>query len=152
MLDLWFYISDYEQYYLLECDTFWSGRGFFTFWKNILSPSSGSKSKPCKPSASKAMLLACSLLSLLFDPEDEESTFLQNVSKLLLDHTASDPRRQHSSLFYYFLQFRSVGVVTRLWAGQPRLNFQYGQEIFLFSIASRLALPSPTLLLNGYQR
>jgi hypothetical protein len=103
MLDLWFYISNYEQYYLLECATIWSGRRFLTFWKNLLSPSSESKSKPCKPAASKAMLLACSLLSLLFNPEDEDSTFLRSVSKLLLDYTASDPRRQHSSQFYYFL-------------------------------------------------
>jgi hypothetical protein len=50
---------------------------------------------------------ACSLLSadfllgLLFNPEDNESTSLQNSGELLPDYTVLHPRRQYSSIFYY---------------------------------------------------
>jgi hypothetical protein len=44
-----------------------------------------------------ASLAAC-MMGLLFDPEDEGRTFLRNVAKLLLDYTASLPRRRYSFL------------------------------------------------------
>jgi hypothetical protein len=62
-----------------------------------------SKSKPAKQPA-RSMLQAQSLLGLLFNPEDGGSMFLQNIDKLLLDYTASHPRRQqYSSLWIQML-------------------------------------------------
>jgi hypothetical protein len=40
----------------------------------------------------------CSLLDLLFDPEDGCRTFLRNIGKFLPDSTASLPRRLNLSL------------------------------------------------------
>jgi hypothetical protein len=44
-----------------------------------------SKSKPRKQ-ASSPFLATCCLLGLCFDHEDEDSTFLQNINKLLPEH------------------------------------------------------------------
>jgi hypothetical protein len=40
--------SDYEQYYLLGCDAMYSSRRSLMFWRNILPPPSGLRSKPRK--------------------------------------------------------------------------------------------------------
>jgi hypothetical protein len=46
--------GDYELYYFLKCDTAYSGRSSPTFWRNVLSPTSGPKSKSGKqPGRSK---------------------------------------------------------------------------------------------------
>jgi hypothetical protein len=53
-----------EEYYLLGYEVMQSGRSLLTFQRNILSPSSGLKSKLNKLAASKV------LTSLILDPED----------------------------------------------------------------------------------
>jgi hypothetical protein len=49
---------------------------------------------------------------------------------------------------YQPVQWRATGWT----ADQSRLHSQHGKEICLWSIASRPALGSPSLLSNGYQR
>jgi hypothetical protein len=46
------------------------------------------------------MLLTYNLLGLLFDHEDWGSMFLRNVGELL-DYTASEPGRSHSSVIIF---------------------------------------------------
>jgi hypothetical protein len=45
-----FWSGDYESYNILGSDAVYSGRGSPTFWRNVLSPASGSKNKPSKKS------------------------------------------------------------------------------------------------------
>jgi hypothetical protein len=62
-----------------------------TFRRNLLPKYSGAKSKPSnKPAGGKVNL------DLLFDHEDEGSTFLRNVDEFPPDYTALRPRRQYS--------------------------------------------------------
>jgi hypothetical protein len=102
------------------------------------------KSKQRYPATCIATLLACSLLSLLSGPGRERSTVLRSVSKLFPDYTASDPRR------FYSLTSCSLASVTRVWAGQPRFDFQHWQEIFSFSWHLDCIWGPPRQLSNGY--
>jgi hypothetical protein len=63
------------------------------------APSSGTKSNPRQqPAKSRRRAgLAHDMPGSLFDPE---STSLRNVTKILLDYTASHPRRQYSTYTY----------------------------------------------------
>jgi hypothetical protein len=63
------------------------------FQRNVLSPLSGSKSKPTR---SICFLPVGCLLGLLLDSEDGDNTFLRNVGKLLLNYTASHDSTTHS--------------------------------------------------------
>jgi hypothetical protein len=64
-----------------------------TEWKNVLSPSSGSKSKPNKKSATSRHIS----LGLLFNPEDGSDMFLCNIRKLLSIYMTLQSRRSYSS-------------------------------------------------------
>jgi hypothetical protein len=78
-----------------------------TFRRNILPPSSESKSKGSKQykeTSIKQSSFCCfsftaSLLGLLLDPEDRFSMSLRNVGKLLADEAGSHPRREYSPCF-----------------------------------------------------
>jgi hypothetical protein len=59
-----------------------------TFWWNTLPPISGLKSKPHKKTAEAGNRL--SLLGLLFDLDDGENMFLQNMG-LCLNHMVLQP-------------------------------------------------------------
>jgi hypothetical protein len=63
-------------------DCTFSGRSLPTFQKNVLSHASGSKSDSSKR-LGRTALLACYLISLLFDTENGGSIFLRHISKLV---------------------------------------------------------------------
>jgi hypothetical protein len=67
------------------------------FRRNVLSPISGSKSKPCTKQARRGLQVGCiacpSLLDglflvLVFEPEGGSRMFLRNIGKILPDCTA----------------------------------------------------------------
>jgi hypothetical protein len=73
----------YEEFWLLGYDAVLSSRSQ-TFRRNVLPPSSASKSTP------KSAYSAC-LFALLFDPEDGGSPFLGSIGRDLPNHSASIP-------------------------------------------------------------
>jgi hypothetical protein len=63
------------------------------FRRNVLSPSSGMKSKPANIPARRAVCCLCvasCLFVLPFRPEDGSSTFLQNVGEFLKNYIPED--------------------------------------------------------------
>jgi hypothetical protein len=72
-----------------------SSRKSPTFRWNLVSQSSGSKSKPSKEPATYShccMVLVDCLVGLFFSPEDGGNKFHRNVAELLPDYTVSHPR------------------------------------------------------------
>jgi hypothetical protein len=64
------YSSDYNEYYLLKCDTIQSGRSSLLFFSNILPPSSRLKKKYVASTKQAA------LLGFLFSPENGSNMFV----------------------------------------------------------------------------
>jgi hypothetical protein len=77
---------------LLWRDAASPGRNLPTFRRNILPPSSCSKTSP------RSTQIHCCLLGLLRDPEDWGSILSRNYDKCLPDYLTPQPRRQHSSI------------------------------------------------------
>jgi hypothetical protein len=94
-----------------SCNTVKFSRSPPTFQRNAPPPSWGSaepSKKPAECSHSVCRLLfAGSLVDLLFNPEDGGSTFLWNVSGLLLNYIALRPKRL-SSLAFRDFQFTRI--------------------------------------------
>jgi hypothetical protein len=67
-------------------------------------------------------VFVCSLLGLLFNPEDGGSMFLQNNGKLLLFYLASCPRRQFSSLWVHTNSFNRIVEVRNQGFGSHHLK------------------------------
>jgi hypothetical protein len=80
----------YEVFYLLGCNAMQSAENQLTFWRNMLPPSSGVKSKA---SFICCLLYAGFLLGLLFSPEDGGDMFLQKVGRFSTGYMALYPRR-----------------------------------------------------------
>jgi hypothetical protein len=78
---------------LLGCNALLFGRNPPTFWRNVSSPSSGTKSKPRKKTA-----------IIRRQVENTGDTVLRNVGGLLPKYTALQSRRSYSSI--------------RLWLGE----------------------------------
>jgi hypothetical protein len=89
-----FHGGDGEEYCLLRRDSVLPGRNLETFRSNVLSLSSGSKSKQINQQESSSKQFC--LLGLLLDAEDGKSRFLRNVVKFLQDYKIS-----HASIGTY---------------------------------------------------
>jgi hypothetical protein len=70
-------------------DTIWLHRRRVLSCGYIPPTSSGLKSKQSEPSSGFYLHRVCSLLDLLFDPEDGDSMFFLNIDELLQDCTVS---------------------------------------------------------------
>jgi hypothetical protein len=70
--------GNYAEYCLLECDDVHSGWNLLTFWRNVVPPTSGSKSKPRKRTCKQETTLT---IRLFFNPEDGSSSFLRNIDE-----------------------------------------------------------------------
>jgi hypothetical protein len=82
-----------DVYCLLGWDTVEPGRSSPKFWRNILIPSTGWKSKHSKQGKTSTCLFACWTFS---DPEDRGSTFLQNIG-IQQDYAVSHCKRLYFS-------------------------------------------------------
>jgi hypothetical protein len=81
-------------------------------------------------SKASCLLLDGCLLELLFAPEDGGSMFLRNISKLLLDYTASHTERYYSSVFIKYcstflsrrLLFNETASVVTVFKASDEIN------------------------------
>jgi hypothetical protein len=78
-------LLDYEEFYLLGCDSLYSDRRLLIFWRIILPPPSGSKSK----------------------------AFLRNVGELLLEYTASYHNHRRENLKSHGVWFDFISDLLR---------------------------------------
>jgi hypothetical protein len=84
---------------------------FPVFWRDVLSPSSESKSKSSKQNRKVASIFLVWFVGLLFDHEDGSRTFLQDVKKHPPNYMASHPRKEYSFNTYCRSEILTVNEI-----------------------------------------